>query len=108
GIAVAVADHLGVGPVEVADAHGDTAVGDFGAQAVREGLHSGLGGAVGAHHGRGAEGGEGGDLEVVATGLEQVGQEGAGGDRAAVEVDVDDAAPRGEVGVGERGALGDA
>ncbi|MGX1274115.1 hypothetical protein RKD18_007309 [Streptomyces phaeoluteigriseus] len=76
-------------------------------QRVRERLHTGLGSAVRAHQRGGAERGEGGDLEVVARRLPQVGQEGVGREGAAGEVHVDDAAPGGHVFPCERAALGD-
>ncbi len=102
--AVAGANHLGVRPAEVGGAHPHPAVGQLGAQDLRERLRPGLGGAVRGQHRRRADGREGGDLEEVAAGAQEGRQEGPCGHRAADQVDLDDAAPDGRVGVEEGAA----
>lgn len=95
GVLPDAGDHVGPGPVEVGDSDRDPVGFHLAPQGLCEGrLHAGFGGAVGAHHRGGAEGGGGSDLEEVAAGVGEVGQEGSGGVGGSGEVDVDDSLPQ--------------
>lgn len=104
---VGVPEHIGVGPAEVGDAYGHTAVRDFGSQGMRERLYAGLGGAAGAHRGRGRDRCQRSDLKVVADALHQVRQESPRRLGAADQVYVDHATPCRGVRQGEGAAFGD-